>query len=1259
MTTLINSYRYKAFISYRHHPVDQRWAKWLFEELETYRIPQSLQALGYPKQLGQLFRDEEEMRAAASLSEQVETALTASEYLIVICTPRTPQSKWVNEEIRRFRSLGRSNRILILLVEGQPEISFPPALMSFASEGSLDPIAADVRSRRDLSMREVKRLAILKIVAGLIGINVDDLYQRDTRRKRRIFAGVITVLSFLVISFATLSFEIYKNYVLAENQQRSIGITLAEADFREGVRLVSENNPHQALAYLARAIRINGDLASSTLAASLLISGQIPLLLEIRIDDADNAYFSPDERWLAVISGNLAHILDIKTGLPITPPLSHENTISSAQFSADGRWLVTTSWDKTAKIWEVNTGKLVSKPMLHNSEVESASFSPDGKRLLTASWDGSIQLWDMETSQVVFQPIQNDYLANQIGFNADGRLILTISGNVIHVLDAETGLNAFPPFKHDHTIQFAAFSPDSYRLNVVSNEKIINWDLESNQSVPYSISLEDDVEYAQLSSDGLLAVTISGASKIAQVKNATTGTPFSPPIHHKESILYAEFSNDERSLITVTKDHSVHIWDAKTGREVSTPFIHKHFIRSAKFSPSDRRILTISNREIQIWHAKPHPTIPTIVTEQKGIVEENLYSPDKKKKIKISNNVAEIIETSTSNVISASMKHDDSIIYAEFSHNGHSIVTASVDKSARVWDAQTGLPISQPMEHDKLIFSAKFSPDDRWVVTSSVDKTIRVWDAQSGLPVTASIFHDHDIELADFSTDGRWIVVGSQHWEFPNLPQVGIDFSDFLEAIAGYRLNDIGGLEVVPSKPVIELRKQLGETKDLTANGRRFIEWLLDDLEERTVSPQSFQTTKGYIQELIKQNSVKSLNDTLDVIAGHPLALAKLANANLDDLRTPHWIHLALRSDNAAARSFARHVLVKLTMYGSLSGVRLKESHHESLQEQYRGTLKSFDPPAMSEKLHQALILMRGDGVTQDIKQGMTLLKEAASEGEVFARYQLAYTIINIKDSLSEEVYEACKEFIELAETGLPHAQNSLGWCYRNGKITKQEDFAQAIIFYEKAANQGYPWALENMGHVYRDGLGVEKNLSKARRYYRQAAEAGSGSAAAALEKMVEQGKAQGTIFSEATNWYSKAAELGDVKGMLAIAGSYEIGLDLPKSIELAANWYRRAALAGNALAQFKLGTLILENKVHDTETAAYWFNLAAEQGSPAGQFAMGILFETGTGEIARDEKKSQRYYKLVLNNLRHTPPDSLQLEAKKRLEALVAAIPE
>ena len=117
----MNSVSYKAFISYSHQ--DEAWAKWLHNALESYNVPKNLRREGIPAKLFPVFRDRDELSSGADLSVKVEAALRNSESLIVICSPSSAQSHWVNEEIRLFRSLGREDRIFCVIVDGDPQVT--------------------------------------------------------------------------------------------------------------------------------------------------------------------------------------------------------------------------------------------------------------------------------------------------------------------------------------------------------------------------------------------------------------------------------------------------------------------------------------------------------------------------------------------------------------------------------------------------------------------------------------------------------------------------------------------------------------------------------------------------------------------------------------------------------------------------------------------------------------------------------------------------------------------------------------------------------------------------------------------------------------------------------------------------------------------------------------------------------------------------------------------------------------------------------
>jgi tetratricopeptide (TPR) repeat protein len=195
--------RYMAFLSYSHQ--DGAMADWLHEELEEFHVPPRL--IGkltehgpVPKRLAPIFRDRQELAAASDLSEEIEEAIAGSRFMVVLCSPAAARSRWIDKEIACFKRLHREDRILAVIIDGCPfasddpdraaEECFPPALrVHFDRRGRptaqrAEPIAADLREQGD-----GRKMGLLKVVAGMIGVGLDDLAQREAqRRHRRLYA---------------------------------------------------------------------------------------------------------------------------------------------------------------------------------------------------------------------------------------------------------------------------------------------------------------------------------------------------------------------------------------------------------------------------------------------------------------------------------------------------------------------------------------------------------------------------------------------------------------------------------------------------------------------------------------------------------------------------------------------------------------------------------------------------------------------------------------------------------------------------------------------------------------------------------------------------------------------------------------------------------------------------------------------------------------------------------------------------------------
>jgi Tfp pilus assembly protein PilF len=211
--------RYRAFISYSH--ADEKLAARLHRKLENYRLPRSLRqqqkfaADPGSARLKPVFRDRDELSSSASLGDAILHALDQSAALIVVCSPDAVASRWVNEEIRSFRSRHPQRPVFAFVVAGDPgadprtvaeKAALPLQLLlrDVAQPGGElgEPLAADARREGDGF-----GLAFLKLAAGLLGVPFDQLRQREVRRRQKQWMFVSIASLLLMTVFAVLAWR--------------------------------------------------------------------------------------------------------------------------------------------------------------------------------------------------------------------------------------------------------------------------------------------------------------------------------------------------------------------------------------------------------------------------------------------------------------------------------------------------------------------------------------------------------------------------------------------------------------------------------------------------------------------------------------------------------------------------------------------------------------------------------------------------------------------------------------------------------------------------------------------------------------------------------------------------------------------------------------------------------------------------------------------------------------------------------------------
>lgn len=315
--------RFFAFISYSHRDAD--FVKWLHGALETYVIPGKLRGRAtpngpVPERLMPIFRDRDELPSAASLSDAIRSALAQSSALIVVCSPDASRSRWVDEEVRTFKAMGRASRVFAVLVDtAGPEAVLdgcaPPSLLhALDASGSIDlgrpaePLAADARPGKD-----GRRDALLKLVAGIAGVGFDELKRREgvrqTARRRRLalaaMAGIAAVtLAYIGAADAGLGLPRADTIRDAIDDRRSSlfrkpvppeAVEAAVARFGTEIRprLLEGVDPERNVRFRQEWPGTNGAWEGSQTLAALLSDPQLPVSEIPRLVSLQDRLFDP------------------------------------------------------------------------------------------------------------------------------------------------------------------------------------------------------------------------------------------------------------------------------------------------------------------------------------------------------------------------------------------------------------------------------------------------------------------------------------------------------------------------------------------------------------------------------------------------------------------------------------------------------------------------------------------------------------------------------------------------------------------------------------------------------------------------------------------------------------------------------------------------------------------------------------------------------------------------------------------------------
>lgn len=614
----------------------------------------------------------------------------------------------------------------------------------------------------------------------------------------------------------------------------------------------------------------------------------------------------------------IARVWNLRTGKPTTLPFKHDEDIEGAIFSPDGDRVVT--WTKaSAFVWDLAADRLVysTAPVPEDRMLWQIVCSPDAKLLAAVNvehpsrpMDWTVQLYDAKgDGEYLRGTIDDNGLFGSLGFSHDSRFLLLCSSGqrarVWRVPAADEGqaVEAAAPLEHADIVTVANMSPDGRRIVTGAFDKTVRvWQATPGlgHALPEKLPPAQPVFFMEMSERGSRLATFSHEPAGIRLWDAATRQPLSPFLPLPE-VRCAQFSGDERRLITGGDDAIARVWDANDGRlitqlkhpsgaAISAVALNFDGTRAAtstpsetmlwdlaagrpiplplgtprnapgiEFTPDGARLLSIGNGQLNLWNAATGERVwGPVASELEN--SSTRFSPDGRRFAAFgAEQTVDLVETATGRR-EHSLAHRGVAVDASFSADGRLVATCSLVMKtsgyAQVWDAATGAAITQPLVGEEEIHHVRISPDATLACATERGGGVRIWSIATGRECADPFPHEASAFPAHFSADGkRVITVASDTVQFHELWDLGGPAHSWLpdlgEAVGGLVLNDNGvAASIVRRMAALEQVRAKIDAATGDDPHLKWARWFFADRRTRTISPFSQRTMS---EELGKQ----------------------------------------------------------------------------------------------------------------------------------------------------------------------------------------------------------------------------------------------------------------------------------------------------------------------------------------------------------------------------------------------------------------------
>ncbi len=481
--------------------------------------------------------------------------------------------------------------------------------------------------------------------------------------------------------------------------------------------------------------------------------------------------YSSDGRLLVVAHGGTVTVYDAHTLEEKRRLVGHEHWVTSVVMSANGRYVVSGSWDKTVRVWDWQTSDTAHRVLSgHWREVNSVAMSADGRYVVSGSRDTTVRVWDWQTSDAAHRVLPGQWgQVDSVAMSADGRYVVSGSCETVRVWDWQTS-DATPRVLsgHQNSVDSVVMSPDGRYVVSGSRDNTVRvWDWQTSDAALRVLRHEHGVMSVGMSADGRYVVSGSWDENVRMWDWQTSDATLRILSGHQSSVDSVVMSPDGRYVVSGSRDTTVRVWDWQTS--AAAPRVlrgHQDWVSSAVMSADGRYVVSGSgDKTVQVWDWQTSAAAPRVFSGHGHGVMSVVMSADGRYVVSGGHdNTVRVWDWQTSDAALRVLRgHEGSVISVVISADGRYVVSGSQDKTVRVWEWQTSDAALRVFSgHEYGVNSVAMSADGRYVVSGSGDPTVRVWDWQtSDAALRVLPGQWGQVDSVVMSADGRYVVFGS------------------------------------------------------------------------------------------------------------------------------------------------------------------------------------------------------------------------------------------------------------------------------------------------------------------------------------------------------------------------------------------------------------------------------------------------------------------------------------------------------------------